>query len=420
LNLSGPSIGAIVRQHAEESAALRNARSILTAASYVKLQHLRRHDDRLVAHLDGLAVAGDAGWRFCEAALEDVGVGAAFTAGVRAIEDQNSERLGKLLAIAETSPMARPGLISAFGWVSPQHLQGTTRNQLSSANPFHRAVGLATCAMHQVDPGAALGYAIKDAEPQLRARGLRAAGQLGRHDLLDGCVSQLADEDPACRFWAAHSAVLLGNRDVAVRELRDMAMQSGLYRVRALHSLLRVIDPAEAYALLKTLVMDPGNRRLAIQGTGVAGDPRYVPWLMVQMEDLKLARLAGESFSLMTGLDLVDLRLDRTPPEDFESGPSDNPDTPDVAMDPDENLPWPDSPKIQAWWDANNSRFTQGAHYFMGAPVTPDHCLRVLKEGYQRQRIAAAQYLCLQHPGTQLFPTSAPAWRQQRWLAQMS
>jgi hypothetical protein len=37
----------------------------------------------------------------------------------------------------------------------------------------------------------------------------------------------------------------------------------------------------------------------------------------------------------------------------------------------------------------------------------------------QRQRILAAHYLCLLDPGTPLFNTSAPAWRQQRWLAKM-
>jgi hypothetical protein len=43
----------------------------------------------------------------------------------------------------------------------------------------------------------------------------------------------------------------------------------------------------------------------------------------------------------------------------------------------------------------------------------------VLKTGHQRQRILAAHYLCLLNPGTPLFNTSAPAWRQQRLLAQM-
>jgi hypothetical protein len=46
-------------------------------------------------------------------------------------------------------------------------------------------------------------------------------------------------------------------------------------------------------------------------------------------------------------------------------------------------------------------------------------CIDVLKNGYQRQRILAAHYLCLLDPGTPLFNTSAPAWRQQRLLARM-
>jgi hypothetical protein len=60
-----------------------------------------------------------------------------------------------------------------------------------------------------------------------------------------------------------------------------------------------------------------------------------------------------------------------------------------------------------------------GWGYFMGQPVTKEHCIQVLKTGYQRQRILAAQYLCLLEPGTPLFNTAAPAWRQQRLLAAM-
>jgi uncharacterized protein (TIGR02270 family) len=419
LNPSPNRILTVVRQHGEEAAALRNSRSALTTASYAKLHHLRSLDDRLAAHLDGLAIAGDHGWRFCEAALEDPGVGQVFTASVRAIEDKSTERLDRLFAIVEALPMSRAGLISACGWVSPQHLQGITSTQLSSVNPSYRAVGLATCAMHRVDPGVALDSSIDDTEPQLRARGLRTAGQLGRRDLLVACVRRFTDEDEACRFWAAHSAVLLGNRDAAVGKLEDIAMQDGPYRSLALKSLLRVVQVAQADSVLRRFSKGGANERLLIQGAGVAGDPRYVPWLVRQMADLKLTRLAGESFSFITGVDLAHLNLDRERPEDFESGPNDNPDDADVSTDPDDDLPWPDPPKIQAWWDVNSSRFTEGVRYFVGAPVTPEHCVHVLKEGYQRQRIAAAQHLCLLRPGMQLFPTSAPARRQRRWLAQM-
>jgi uncharacterized protein (TIGR02270 family) len=88
-------------------------------------------------------------------------------------------------------------------------------------------------------------------------------------------------------------------------------------------------------------------------------------------------------------------------------------------MDPDDSLPWPDQAKLQQWWTTNAQQFQSGVRYFVGAPVTRAHCLQVLKDGFQRQRMAAAEYLCLLQPGTPLFNISAPAWRQQRWLAKM-
>ena len=418
-NASAIPILPVVRQHAEESANLRNMRSGLVTAPHVKLHHLRRLDDRIAAHLDGLAVAGEFGWKLCEAALETPGVGEVFAATVRAIEDKNLPGLDKLLALAEAVPGSQPGLLSAFGWVSAQFLQGTTKHLLTSSSAFQRQMGIASCAMHRVDPGVALDAAVADADASLRARGLRVAGECGRRDLLAACVTAMADEDAACRFWAAYSAALLGERGEAIDVLKGIALQVGPFRVRALQLVLKLLDAPQANELLKVLGKVPANIRLLMQGAGVAGDPYYVPWLIKQMDDLKLTRLAGESFSFITGLDLAYLDLDGKPPEDFEPGPNDNPDDPDVSMDPDDSLPWPDSVKIQRWWDANNSRFTAGVRYFMGAPVTREHCIQVLKDGYQRQRIAAAQYLCLLNPGTKLFPTSAPAWRQKRWLEKL-
>ena len=88
-------------------------------------------------------------------------------------------------------------------------------------------------------------------------------------------------------------------------------------------------------------------------------------------------------------------------------------------MDPDEALPWPDAGRVAQWWAGNASRFHKGQRYFAGAPVTRAHCIDLLEHGYQRQRVLAAHYLCLLDPGTPLFNTSAPAWRQRRLLAQM-
>jgi uncharacterized protein (TIGR02270 family) len=145
-----------------------------------------------------------------------------------------------------------------------------------------------------------------------------------------------------------------------------------------------------------------------------------VPWLIGHIADLKTTRLAGEAFSLITGLDLAWLDLEVKPPQNFESGPNDDPNDPNVDMDEDDGLPWPDAVKLQAWWQANSQRFQPGMRYFMGQPLNRDHCLRVLKEGFQRQRIAAALYLSLLNPGTPLFEWRSPGRRQRRLLAQMS
>ncbi|MEJ2379441.1 MAG: TIGR02270 family protein [Pseudolabrys sp.] len=246
----------------------------------------------------------------------------------------------------------------------------------------------------------------------MRARALQSAGELGRRDLLPGCGRGLQDQDPACRFWAARSAVLLGNREQAVKILEGFVLLPNPFRGRALGLLLKVIDLPGARQLLKNLAQEPAAKRLLIQGTGMTGDPQYLPWLIAQMADDTLTRLAGESFSMITGLDPAFLDLERKPLEQVETGPSEDPNDDNVEMDPDDSLPWPDATKIQAWWQANQAHCQQGVRYFMGERLSVPHCRTVLREGFQRQRLAAADYLCLLEPGAPLFNVKAPAWRQ--------
>lgn len=409
-------IATVVDQHAEESAILRHTRSVLVRAPHVKLHHLARIDERIAAHLDGLAVAGEYGSELCEAALETPGAGEVFAAAVRGIEDKDKPRLDKLFTLANTLPEARRGLISAFGWVSAYSLRGIVAELLASKKSIRREVGIAACVMHRLDPGPMLAGAIEDPDPPLRARALRAAGEIGRRDLIHACVRRLQDEDSTAVLHAAASALLLGDRDRSLGALEGVAVRANPCRGQALALWLKAVDLACAHRLLETIAQQPANRRLLIQGVGINGDAQLIPWLIGLMADDRVARLAGESFATITGLDLAYLDLERKPPEDFEAGPTDDPEDPNVDMDPDESLPWPDQARIQTWWEANRHNFRAGVRYFMGAPVSPAHCQQVLRDGFQRQRSAAAEYLSLLAPGTPLFPIAAPAWRQKRWL----
>ncbi len=407
----------IVEQHCEEAAVLSNIRSALVHAPHVRLHHLRRTDDRVAAHLDGLAVAGTAGDQLCAQALAEPGRGEVFTATVRAIESKDRASFNRVMAVATAMPRLEAGAFAGLGWTSAQHLQGVIKNFLESAEPSLRRFGVVACALHRVDPGPALDRSLDDKDVALRARALRTIGELGRRDLLPAARAALTDDDEICRFWAAWTAVMLGDRAAGLDRLIADCHHAGPLRLKAMRAAFGAMDGASAHSLLRTMAKDPKDARVLIQGAGMAGDPAYVPWLIKQMESIETTRVAGESFSLITGLDLSYLDLDRKPPENLELGPNDDASDANVDRDEDEDLPWPDAEKIRRWWDANASRFAGGSRYFMGQPLLEEHCAATLRDGFQRQRSTAAVLLCILAPGTKLFNTSAPAWRQQRQLA---
>lgn len=107
--------------------------------------------------------------------------------------------------------------------------------------------------MHRVDPKAALDAAVVDADPALRPRALRAAGELARVDLLPAIRQELRSDDEASRFWAAWSSVLRGQRGDALELLKATATSNSPYQGRALHVVLRVISRSEAQAWLYSL-----------------------------------------------------------------------------------------------------------------------------------------------------------------------
>jgi uncharacterized protein (TIGR02270 family) len=435
-------IPAIMSRHVEEAASLIERRRVVLDAPQIRLKDIQRAlDDRIAAHLDALAVAGEDAWQFCEAAFASPSAGAVFTAAVRTLEEKRPDRLDKLFALLGAIPDTRAGLISAVGWVDRDRLQGLVTALLDSPDPLKRAIGIAACSMHRVDPGLASGRWLTDEDPFTRAGALRLAGEIGCEPAAPECVVALNDGEPECRFWAAWSCVLLDNRGTALEVLTDAGFTDGPHRHAAFLLTLQAMPPSQAHLRLQQLARDPRDKRWLVEGSGVSGDPLYLPWLLKQMRQPGLARLAAEAFSLITGVDLVAARLDSKEPaagsmatgelgvvavtdidkptEHAEVIPNDDPDDPNVAMDADDGLPSPDADKVEAWWAANESRFQKGTRYFMGQPVTREHCIDVLKNGYQRQRILAAHYLCLLAPGTPLFNTSAPAWRQQRLLAAM-
>ena len=102
-------------------------------------------------------------------------------------------------------------------------------------------VGIAASAIHRRDPGEPLLAALSNPDPLLKARALRAVGQLGRTDLLPLLQKNLTAEDNKWRFAAAWSATLCGD-DYGTAQLQKIALSNVLYREEAAQLALRRLN----------------------------------------------------------------------------------------------------------------------------------------------------------------------------------
>ncbi len=405
----------IYEEHAEEAAFQWLLRDAAVGEPHYSLNDLAVLDNRVEAHLDGLRIAGGAGWEICKEALGEEEAGEVFAAAVMAFENGSDERIQTVLEAGSGSPELSRPLISALGWLAYPQVEGHIKNLLSSDSPELRRVGIAACAVHRQDPGPLLGEAISQDDALLRARALRAAGELGRTDLLPECISNFKADDENTRFWSAWSAALLGDPS-GIGILRDIAEAGGPLAERATDLVARKADPAQALQWQKQLAAREERRRLALIAAGAIGDPVTIPWLIEMMQVAELTRVAGESFSMITGVDLAYDDLDGDRPEDFETGPTESPEDEDVDLDPDEDLPWPVPELIAGWWSDNKGKFRDGTRYLLSQPISPEHLQEVLRIGRQRQRAAAALELAITQPDQPLFEVRAPALRQKQIL----
>jgi uncharacterized protein (TIGR02270 family) len=407
------SVQFVTAQYADQAGFLWQLRALGINDLRYTLADLARLDGRVEAHLDGLRVSEQAGLELERPESQWKEAGEAFATGVLSFENGDPARIEEVLRVAAAKPELARGVISALGWMDYDQAAPHIQNLCTSELRSHRRIGIAAAAVHRRDPGRPLEAALTSGDRFLRARAFKAVGELGRRDLIPLLQSELRSPEPGCRFWAAWSTALIAGYRESVQVLQRFAEEPGPYRERALQLAVRRMPLEAAHAWLAQASNSP---RMSVIGAGITGDPVVIPWLMQQMEVPDLSRVAGEAFSLITGADLAYEDLDRKKPEDFQSGPTEDPQDDDVAMDADDRLPWPNPALIAHWWAERQSEYQPGIRHLLGKPITEEWAERVLRIGKQRQRAAAALELALLRPGSVLFEVRAPGFRQQEML----
>ncbi|HTH01141.1 MAG TPA: TIGR02270 family protein [Vicinamibacterales bacterium] len=413
---------------AEEAAFLWVSRSAVARSSAVTFDVLARMDQRLSRLVYKLSERPALAAPFLQhdpAAFES---GLTFVTAIVALRGRVVDVFDQLLARLESEPDLLSPLTSALTWLDYSDVRAHVERLLAAPAPALLHLGLVTAVAHRVDPGRALARAVAAADaPALRASALKAIGCLAVKDLRPKLHIALGDEDATCRFWAAWSALRLGDRD-AIPVLGRFAADRGSFARPACEMALRALDTDQALHAQQRLQSSAGNERLAIAAAGIIGDPTLATWLVHSMESPSLARRAGAAFCLMTGCDLRrdDLDADRpssaaasaaapTPvsePEETEAHATPDADVAAGEDEADDELAWPDTTRLRTWWERRRQAFVPGIRYVAGLPTRPAEMTQVLSTGNQQQRAAAALELALLHPEAPLLDVTAPAHRQ--------
>ncbi|MBB5723237.1 uncharacterized protein (TIGR02270 family) [Loktanella ponticola] len=399
----------ILTQHAEDAAVLWERRRRAVDAPHYNTMYLARLDEQLEAHLDGLRIAGAAGWEEAVAAFKEIGGGGEmFTLSTLAFGQDDPALIQSVIELIKADPNAFLGpAASGIGWLHQSKLSGKVSPLLLSDDLIARALGVGGCALHRVDPGKQLTVFLDD-PPGVKRRAVRLAGEIGRVGLLP-CIQELChDTDAETAYWATWSAVLLGDRGEALDQLLQIATGDSAKAQDALGVALPAMGFEAGCNWLNAQPVEATTTK--ITGYGILGDAGAVPWLIEQMADDDLAQIAGESYALITGADLEKDDLDRDIPDGALDGPNDDPTDDDVDLGANENLAWASADHVASHWRGIRARFGSGS-YILGRPAGVDTWRDCFANGYQRQRRVAATWLAVSEPAAPLGNWKVPVFR---------
>lgn len=380
------------------------------------LHDLTELDQRIDAQLDGLMTAPEESWEICEASLSSQQPGEVFVSAVLAFRSLDVRKIQIAVEAGLSDINARAGLVSAMAWLPGRLVHSWTKKFLTSKDLDHKYLALSVCSARREDPRDYLTSILQRSDclehVNLYARALRLIGELKRFDLLPELLRGISAENKTIKFWALWSAILLGEKHL-VSQLQDWVFKPNPLQSRAIDLCFRVLPTDSAREWISRLAQNPANQRMLIRAAAVLGDPQAITWLLNQMRTPGLTRIAGEAFTIITGIDLEAHKLILEDiPELDEVLPDDGAQNEDIDSSEDQNLPFPDTAKLAAVWQKYQQRFAPGQRYFMGQMLNGDHQIsnhlrNTYQNGTQRQRAAAALELSLNEPSQYLLNQAA-------------
>lgn len=406
-----PPIWDVVEEHLDEAAFLWTQwEAALASARYAIAEVAAGPEERLRAHLDGVAIGGEAAEaKLLAPALADPDLGRVAAAAAVLAARGRLEPLRA--AVKPDAPDAARAITRALGLALAPDAEKRLARWLDDPDPAAQVVAIDALAFRGAAPAPDVRALLGTADPALRAAVLRASPILGDggRQAVEGALD---DPDPATRDAAVEAGLRLGLRSAWAACQR--AADAGRPTPLALEVLAASGEPADveriaAAAEVKEL------RRAALFAAGLSGRARGAAVCAAHLGDPVAGRAAGDGLRAVTGVAVAGALEAPEPEEPDEPAALEADDLDRPALPPDDAaLPRPDAAAVLQWWREARASFPDGPRWIEGRPWSAEEALRAFRVGPTRRRPAIGRELAIRSRGAWRIETRAWARDQLR------
>jgi uncharacterized protein (TIGR02270 family) len=405
----------VVRRHASDSAFAWEQHEHASLSHRFRLSDLAKIDDQIQAHLRGLSLAGDEGWAVCDAAIEE-GPGELFAAAWVALSSAKDQRLTRVLDACIATPSHWPALSAASARIRTLAAQVLPSQLLNHSEDCVRLAALHSYAVRRTVPPVDLANLCQDGSVELQTLVARLIGELRLEGQTRLLLKLLESKDAMVRTSAATSLQFLASSsEQTLTALQECCWDDLGAAVLAADILGRVCRPAAVWSLYEDLLRAEERRPIAFVLAAATGTVSYVDAAVAHLDNPKLTRLAGLVIAQVVGLDLdySDLTTDGPP---VTAPPEVDDQVPGLVDLISSELPWPEPTQVKEFWKMRRQSMVADRRYQAGRPVTSEEMERLLRDGTQPQRRAAALELALCGAHRELYSVRSPGLLQARDL----
>jgi uncharacterized protein (TIGR02270 family) len=325
------------------------------------------------------------------------------------------QRLAQLLCEAEDGSLA-----AMLRGIEVSHLDGTfsiVTRALLKKSPQHCAALARIKSFQRAALGSELATAFEADGIAEQVTAMRAAAFLPEPTVTAWVDRGLAHSSPVVRIAAIESGIRQRQRPAwdAARELvaAREAGSGGLLRLLAMFG--KVAD----HAVVHDALSDAGSARAAFWALGHVGTREAAEHCLAAMQDQVLARLAGEAYAAITGIDLARERLTAKEPADAPSLPPFEEDNLDADLVPrrEELWPLPDAALCAAHWAKIGAEYAPNIRYVRGKPFDLGVLMAAIDKGPMLRRGDYALELYVRTNGACDVETRAAGFTQRRMIA---